>query len=378
MGRRPFWGGALALLVAGSAQAQEPPAHANPTDDFVKVADEQIRPFFAKHCLQCHAGDKPKGDLRLDQVSADISDGAAREKWTAVMERLAAGEMPPKEKPRPPEEEVRRVLDSVGPHLQAAVAADRARQGRTVVRRLNRVEYQNTIRDLLGIDLESKERLPLDSSANGFDNSGAALHTSSFLMERYLEAADAALNVAIANGPQPPTIKKRLSCKDERHVKTTTEKVFLSRDNALVFFSSSQWQGVTVTQFYPPDRGKYRFRISAYGYQSSDKPVVYRVDAGPMLMATKNHLVSFFDAPANQPTVVEFIDHFEARDHIRILPYGLASAQAVDKIGADEYEGPGLAVEWIEVEGPLHDRWPPESHRRIFGDLPQGHVSVCG
>src|SRR6185369_13761016 len=55
----------------------------------------------------------------------------------------------------------------------------------------------------------------------------------------------------------------------------------------------------------------------------------------------------------------------------RIHPYGLANAQTVHKIGADDYEGKGLAVDWIEVEGPLHDVWPPESHRRIFGDLPQ-------
>ena len=88
-------------------------------------------------------------------------------------------------------------------------------------------------------------------------------------------------------------------------------------------------------------------------------------------MATKNHLVGYFDAPPDKPTVVEFVDNLEARNTIRILPYGLATAQAVNKIGADKYDGPGLAVQWVEVEGPLHDAWPPESHRRIFGDLPQ-------
>ena len=56
---------------------------------------------------------------------------------------------------------------------------------------------------------------------------------------------------------------------------------------------------------------------------------------------------------------------------IRIHPYGLAGANTVHKIGADKYEGKGLAVQWVEVEGPLLRLWPPESHRRIFGDLPQ-------
>ena len=62
----------------------------------------------------------------------------------------------------------------------------------------------------------------------------------------------------------------------------------------------------------------------------------------------------------------------EPRTTIRILPYGLAAAERVHKIGADEYDGPGLAVQWVDVEGPLYDVWPPESHRRLFGDLAQG------
>lgn len=254
--------------------------------------------------------------------------------------------------------------------------ASRTVPDRVVLRRLNRVEYENTIRDLLGIDVDLKDLLPLDSAANGFDNVGEALHISSFLMEKYLEAADKALNVAIANLPQPPLVKKQYSLKDERLVKTTSENVFLSRDDSLVMFSSSAWNAITVGQFYPPDRGTYRIRISAYGHQSHGKPVTFRVDAGPMLMGTKNHLVGYFDASADEPTVIEFLDHFEARNHIRISPYGLANAQTVTKVGADKYEGPGLGVEWVEVEGPLHDAWPPESHRRIFGELKQVPVPI--
>ena len=247
---------------------------------------------------------------------------------------------------------------------------------RVVLRRLNRTEYQNTVRDLLGIDVDLKELLPLDSSAGGFDNVGEALHISSFLMDRYLEAADKVLGVAIANLPQPPLVKKRYSLKDERLVKTTTEKVYFDRDDSLVMFSSSPWNAITVGQFYPPDRGRYRIRISAFGHQSDGKPVTYRVDSGPMLMGTKNHLVSYFDAVADKPTVIEFVDHFEARNHIRISPYGLAGAQVVTKVGADKYEGPGLGIDWVDVEGPLHETWPPESHRRIFGDMPQDKAPI--
>jgi hypothetical protein len=338
-----------------------------------KVYKEQVSSFFTQYCQECHTGAKPKGDFRIDRLTPDFDNQESRERWRLVQSRLLAGEMPPKEKPRPPQKDIRALSEWVKGKLEAA-AARRAAEGRVVLRRLNRIEYESTMRDLLGIDIELKELLPPDTSSHGFDNVGEALHVSSFLMERYLDAADAALNMAIANGPQPPLVKKRYSLKDERIVKIDTERVYRSLDDALIMFSSSQWNAITVGQFYPSDRGKYRVRIFASGVQSSGKPVSFRIDVGPMLMGTVNHLVDYYDAPPDKPTLVEFIDHFEARNHFRISPYGLATAQTVSKIGAEKYEGPGLAVQWVEVEGPLYDRWPPESHRRIFGELPQAAV----
>ena len=161
-----------------------------------------------------------------------------------------------------------------------AAAARRAAEGRVVLRRLNRVEYENTVRDLLGVEVDLKEQLPADGSAHGFDNVGEALHTSSFLMERYLEAADAALNLAIANGPSRRRCKKTYSLAEARQVRTTTESVYRQAGRRRGLFSSSPWHSVTLSQFYPPDRGQYRFRISASAFQSGGKPVTFRVDAG--------------------------------------------------------------------------------------------------
>jgi mono/diheme cytochrome c family protein len=355
------------LLAAFLSLALPVPSRA---DDAAKSFDSQVRPILKAHCVGCHGPDRTEKDLRLDEITADLSSEPTQDRWRTILNRVKAGEMPPKAKPRLSASELETLSKWINGALETSDAPRKA-EGRTVLRRLNRIEYQNTIRDLLGIDLDLLEMLPVDSSTAGFDNVGEGLHTSSFLMERYLATADAALNVAIANGPQPPLVKKRVSLKDERHVKVTTENVFRHLDDALVMFSSSAWQGITLSQFYPPDRGRYRFRISASAVQSGGKPVTFVVNAGPMLMATKNHLVNYYDAQPDAPTLIEFTDHLEARSTIRLLPYGLASAQAVNKIGADTYEGPGLKVEWIEVEGPLHDAWPPESHRRIFGDLKQ-------
>jgi mono/diheme cytochrome c family protein len=337
-----------------------------------KQFGEQIKPLLAQHCFECHAKEEPEGELRLDRLSLDFANKASRETWAKALARVKSGEMPPKEKPRLAESDVARLLEWIRTNVEPAEATARAEQGRVVLRRLNRQEYQNTIRDLLAVDVDLTELLPEDTAAAGFDNVGEALHTSSFLMERYLDAADKALSVAIANLPQPPLVKKRYTLDEERIVKITTESVYLKRDDALVMFSSSAWNSITVGQFYPPDRGKYRVQISCYGHQSGGKPVVFRIDAGPMLMATKNHMVDYFDAKPDEPTIVDFVDHFEARNHFRISPYGLATAHVLNKVGADNYDGPGLAIQWIDVEGPLHDGWPPESHRRIFGDMPQG------
>ena len=364
-----LWAAVVAALFAARPAAADEAS-------LKKQFDEQARPLLVRHCFECHAQDEPKGELRLDKLSLNFADDANREAWSTVLARLKSGEMPPKEKPRPPQEEIAVLIEWIRGNVEPAEAAARAAQGRTVLRRLNRQEYQNTIRDLLAVDVDLTELLPEDSSAAGFDNVGEALHSSSFLMERYLDAADKALGVAIANLPQPPLVKKRYTLDEERIVKTTTESVYLKRDDALVMYSSSAWNSITVGQFYPPDRGKYRVAISCYGHQSGAKPVIFRVDAGPMLMATKNHLVDYFDARPDEPTIVEFVDHFEARNHFRISPYGLATAHVLNKVGADKYDGPGLAIQWIEVEGPLHDVWPPESHRRIFGDMPQGPAPV--
>ncbi len=351
----------ILLAFPHARSAADPPA------PVAQKPDEPVRAFLTEHCQECHTGEKPKGDFSLDKLGTDFENTANRERWLAAMKRVQVGEMPPKAKPRPAEKDVQ----SLASWIEAKTGASRLAHGRTVLRRLNRIEYQNTVRDLLGIDVDFQQMLPADSSANGFDNSGEALHVSSFLLEKYLEAADTALGLAIANNPQPPVVKKRYSLKDQHQVKNTTEKVFRIEDDTVTMFSSSAWQAVHVYQFYPPDRGRYRFRISASATQSAGKPVTYCVAVGGRRMAGKSGLIDYYDASAEKPNVVEFVEFMEPRTTITILPYGLAGAQTVNKIGADKYDGPGLAVQFVEIEGPLHDTWPPASHRRIFGDREQ-------
>ncbi len=331
-----------------------------------KQFEQHVQPLFARYCLDCHGPNSQEKNLRLDQLGADFTNTANRMAWQTVLKRLQAGEMPPADHPQPSAPELQTLIQSIRGQFSTNEA-----QGRVVLRRLNRTEYQNTVCDLFGIKINLKSQLPEDGEANGFDNAAAALHTSPFLMERYLEAADMALDRAIVNGPRPPLIQTRIPAAETRQIKVTTESVFRHLNDAVVCFSSSPWQTVGLTGFYPPDGGNYRFRILAAGFQSEGKPVTYRVTAGQTRLAGKDGLVGYFDAPANQASVTEFIQYMEPRTTINILPYGLAAAQTVNAIGADKYQGPGLALGWVEVEGPLYDAWPPTSHANIFGDLEQ-------
>ena len=178
--------------------------------------EKQIQPLLAKYCLECHGPKAQEGELRFDQLSRSF-DPSVTAKWRQAVDRVELNQMPPEGKPRPSADERRLLVSWVDGESQRAELARRAKEGRVVLRRLNRVEYENTIRDLLGIQVNLREQLPEDGSANGFDNAGAALHTSSFLMEKYLEAADTALNMAIANRPKPPPmIEQHEGLKDPR------------------------------------------------------------------------------------------------------------------------------------------------------------------
>src|SRR5262249_49276761 len=113
---------------------------------------------------------------------------------------------------------------------------------------LNRAESTNSVRDWLGIETDLREMLALDGSMDGFDNVGAALHLSSFALERYLEAADAALNVAIANKPAPPKRKQRISLKDQHAIKTYGNDFYrVLDDGTVVMFISTHDTTVHVS-----------------------------------------------------------------------------------------------------------------------------------
>lgn len=334
--------------------------------------EDFVTQLFDQHCQKCHAGPKPKGDFRIESLTSDFADRANREQWLAVLEQLQSGDMPPDDKPRPPEPEVQAVVE----WISGQARQQNAKEGRVVLRRLNRAEYANTMRDLLGVEVDLTDLLPPNTSTSGFDNSAEALHTSSYLMRSYLDAADRVLDEAIANRGRPYQIKKVFDVKDEKTV-NPKGSVYRHLDDGVAIFASWESANIRVTMwnFRSHVRGKYRFRISGYGYQSDNKPVNFHVTAGTLKEVTEERLIDYYAFPADKPTVIEFTEQLEPENRIRIIADGLpALPPKVEKIGADNYTGPGLVVQWVEVEGPLLESWPPPSHRAIFGELKQERV----
>ncbi len=341
-------------------------------DPAAKPLEEPAKTFLTTHCQSCHAGAKPKGKFRLDSLAPEFDDKPNRERWQSALEQVESGTMPPAGKPRPSEKDVRALVEWVNGKVTAIESKLNAAQGRVPLRRLNRAEYLNTVRDLLGVDIDLKDLLPPDPTANGFDNAAEAQHVSSFLMEQYLEAADKVLDAAIVNGPKPWMIKKRFDIKDEKSVKATGS-VYRHLEDSVAIFSSWVSANIQVTMwnFFSHFRGNYRFRISAYAFQT-DKPVTFHMTAGTMKAVTEERIVGYYDVPPGKPTVIEFVEKLEPRNTVRFVVDNLGvTPPVIEKTGAENYKGPGLAIQWVEIEGPLHESWPPPSHRRIFSDLKQ-------
>ena len=182
------------------------------------------------------------------------------------------------------------------------------------MRRLNQVEYENTVRDLLGVDVELKDVLPVDSTAGGFDTSAETLHVSSYLLHNYLRAAERVLDAAVAGGPRPAQVKRRFDLK----AATRQQGVSRQLDDGVAIFASDLSSNIQTVlwDFLTRDRGKYRFRISAYAYQS-EKPVIFHVNGGTDDLGEEPYLIGYFDVPPDKPTVVEFVEQMEARRNIR-------------------------------------------------------------
>jgi hypothetical protein len=234
------------------------------------------------------------------------------------------------------------------------------------LRRLNRVEYENTVRDLFGVNVSVKEILPEDASSHGFDNVGAALNISPVHVERYLEAADAVLDAAAAPVHKLDSKRERFNLYDS--LPTWFAAGVWKRDDGVILFRNSADSASSLQKFKAPAPGRYRFRISASAH-NSQTPLPMAVLLGEFNVGgspIQHH--GYFDVPPGEPAVIELEERILARTNtIKVAPVAMPVVY-LNQNNMPGYPGPGLKIHWIEVEGPLPEAWPTRSYRRVYGD----------
>ncbi len=166
-----------------------------------------VAPYVKKNCAACHNSRLQQGGVNLLQFQSATSVNGKRDIWETVLRKIETGEMPPSPFPKPSATQSKLVTVWVEKHFAAIDRNTKPDPGRVTARRLNRMEYNNTIRDLLGIDFKPAEDFPSDDSGYGFDNIGDVLSLSPVLMEKYLNAAEQIARKAINTEPFPAANK---------------------------------------------------------------------------------------------------------------------------------------------------------------------------
>ncbi len=351
------------------------------------VADLQSPPilsFLDQHCIECHDDVTTKGGglnlLELEFNPDDINNLAI---WTKVRDRAKSGEMPPEKKRRPDREDLGAFVAVTATTLEEEWQTRYSEQGRVGGRRLNPTEYENTLRDLLAAPwLELKNMLPPDPEVHGFDNVAEAQEVSYIQLGRFLDAAEVAIDGAMQLRPpmKPENVRTwfteegRYLGKDwkERHAQGEMRPEwvpFLGQPN-----SAQAPRRIRNTS--PKIAGWYRFRTRCRSF-TFDKAT------GQMSAPQRGHVawintaakrtLGKFDVPDGPDGgVVEFVA-WQNQDEL--LEFFCATLD--DRTVKDpNYRGEAIAVDWFEIEGPFADpdckeeAWPPQSYRRLFGDLP--------
>ena len=331
------------------------------------AAQPAYQSFLEQHCMDCHDGEVKKGGLDLAALSTDGTDAAALKKWVRVFDRVAAGEMPPpKKKQRPAVAAVQGFTKALGTDLTAKYNAQKG----TVLRRLNRNEYQNTINDLLGVQVNVIDSLPEDGRAKGFDNIGEALSISGIQMLRYMEAAELAINAAFLQDKQPEKTTERATLESDRN-KANLGKHWLKRDDgAIVVFNDGGFPSTVIPNLRAKAAGTYKLRVTGYGYQI-DEPVVFALLTGSFNFRNADTRTrSFHELPVGKAGTVEITLHMPQNHGIWISAQGLdgPDGHSAVKDGPDKYPGEGMALQAVELEGPFISEWPPRGQTLLLRD----------
>ena len=343
----------LAAPAAGGARAADPPHAAADAAFKGKVA-----PLLAKYCLNCHGGAKPKGDLDLSKHGDTASVLAARKTWESVLEAVESGDMPPKGKPRPDQSESAAVVAWLQSQLTSVDCAAIGDPGRVTLRRLNRAEYNNTVKDLTDVDLRPADDFPSDDVGYGFDNIGDVLSIPPILFERYMAAAESIAGSAIVL--DEPDRGKLVAFKAAELPETDGSS---KHPHGRILTST----GAIPVPFDAPADGDYFLAVKAYGDQAGGEPV-------KMEIRVDGKAVRTFSVTQTEKEP----GRFEVRTPLEAGKRTIAVAFLNDFYNPDapdpDARDRNLIVERVEVQGPAETEVKnlPKSHRTIVGQRKPG------
>ncbi len=387
-----------------------------------------VKPFLAQHCLRCHGPDEAQGEFRTDtQLSPDLSDISIRGSWNEVANSLNGHLMPPEGEPQPAAESTGRIVDWIASQM---IRAEQARGGsRVVMRRLNRAEYKNTIRDLTGVELDVSS-FPQDPPAGGFDNNGGALSLSAMQLEMYYQAAEQILDAALVFGDQPPKIHWRIQPEsgnsDANRVQLSNQRPIVNGginkvvDDGVMLHHASWDRSISFRDFQVLHPGSYTIRIRAAGHIPTRDDVVasamrywrQRVDKDiqenpkqakwkeeeferavkhfredriydygpPRLKVTQSlggqpRVIAEFDVDASLEAPQEYSveTEFSAQSAGLSIEYSYDLPKELENFWlqtGDDFARPQAWIDWIQLEGPNYEVWPTISHKKILFDSP--------
>lgn len=382
---------------------------------------KDLFPLLETHCLECHDKDSAKGGLDLTKLTRDLHNRSLRESWIRIHDRIEKEEMPPKKGTLPDHDRLT-MIRLLGGSILKIDREEATTLGRGTLRRLNREEYQNNLRDLLQMPLlDIKDMLPEDREGHHFNKATETLDMSRVQLTAYLDAAETALREAIVTQATPPKseVSKALGtglfpslstfgnkeamffARDARaavlNPKLTTEEgAKLEKDSELemALFRSAHWPYYGYPKgFVAKVTGEYRVRLSAravkqlsgFNIAPADLPqaMTFRArrpsgpDVSGDVRATGGILDIYPEAREFETTI--FLKEGETFEY---SPLGLPVPLALNiNGGAPTYRypplpaggQPGVAVQWIEMAGPIvPSTWPPHSHKVLFDELPVG------
>lgn len=346
-----------------------------------------VGPVLQEMCVSCHGAKRSESDLRMDRLAPDLMTGPDAETWHDVLNRVNLGEMPPEDAPQLSPEQRQRLVSWLTAGLREAAAARRSTGGRVVLRRLTRYEYQNTLRDLLGVDLQYGRDLPPESSsADGFQNNGATLGIAPLQVELYLAAARAGLSKAIVVGERPEVFTHRAEKSEKiRRVKGPVSNRLAVGDRFLARMEEFPREGeirvrVTAGAVTPANSPFPRLRI-ALGVRAdvrAPEKTLAQVDvtASEDMPQTFEFLgrIEDFPLPGHNPKYpgLQITLYNESPDRVSAAPAKQkkrkkkkAAATAAPETKPDEAV---IVIRSVEFEGPFLESWPPPSHTRILPD----------